>query len=311
MSFFKEIGEDIHSAVEKDPAARNGLEVLLCYPGIWALILHRPAHWLYLHHMKLLARIISQLTRALTGIEIHPGAVIGRRCFIDHGMAVVIGETTEIGDDVTIYQGVTLGGTGKETGKRHPTIGNRVVISSGAKVLGPFKVGDDVKIGAGSVVLREVPPGSTVVGIPGTVVRRYGQSTQDLNQVDLPDPVAREMDCLRQRIIALEDLLRRSGYDIKTQEETCRDCEDCGEKDMGRCGLRGANGAACAAPGAADRASCSPTACANGPACSGVAAGTAPENRTMPGTMKRAEKRDTSDERTFAPSDAEDKEERE
>lgn len=140
----------------------------------------------------------------MTGIEIHPGATIGRRCFIDHGMAVVIGETTEIGDDVTIYQGVTLGGTGKETGKRHPTIGNNVMISSGAKVLGPFKVGNNSKIGAGSVVLKEIPDNCTVVGIPGKIVKRGDQRTQDLNQIDLPDPIAVELECLRRRIIALE-----------------------------------------------------------------------------------------------------------
>ena len=141
MAFFKEVKEDIEAVISRDPAARNWLEVLLCYPGIWALILHRPAHWLHRHNLKLIARMISQFSRFLTGIEIHPGAKIGRRCFIDHGMAVVIGETAEIGDDVTLYQGVTLGGTGKDTGKRHPTIGNDVMISSGAKVLGPFKVG--------------------------------------------------------------------------------------------------------------------------------------------------------------------------
>ena len=140
MSFIRDINEDIKAVLARDPAARTGFEVLLCYPGIWALILHRPAHWLFNHNLKLIARLISQTTRFLTGIEIHPGAKIGKRCFIDHGMAVVIGETTEIGDDVTIYQAVTLGGTGKETGKRHPTIGNNVVISSGDKVLGPFKV---------------------------------------------------------------------------------------------------------------------------------------------------------------------------
>ncbi len=133
MAFFRAIREDIKTVLQKDPAARNGFEVLLCYPGVWALIWHKPAHWCYNHHMKLLARIISQATRWFTGIEIHPGATIGRRCFIDHGMAVVIGETTEIGDDVTIYQGVTLGGTGKDTGKRHPTIGNRVIVSSGSQ----------------------------------------------------------------------------------------------------------------------------------------------------------------------------------
>ena len=208
MAFFREVREDIRNIVEKDPAARNGFEVLICYPGIWALILHRPAHWLYKHNIKLIARIISQLARWFTGIEIHPGASIGRRCFIDHVMAIIIGETTEIGDDVTIYQGVTLGGTGKDTGKRHPTIGNRVMISSGAKVLGPFKVGDDVKIGAGAVVLKEIPPNCTVVGIPGTIVKRNGQSTQDLNQVDMPDPVATEIECLRRRIVTLENRLR-------------------------------------------------------------------------------------------------------
>ena len=208
MAFFREVREDIRNIVEKDPAARNGFEVLICYPGIWALILHRPAHWLYKHNIKLIARIISQLARWFTGIEIHPGASIGRRCFIDHGMAIIIGETTEIGDDVTIYQGVTLGGTGKDTGTRHPTIGNRVMISSGAKVLGPFKVGDDVKIGAGAVVLKEIPPNCTVVGIPGTIVKRNGQSTQDLNQVDMPDPVATEIECLRRRIVTLENRLR-------------------------------------------------------------------------------------------------------
>lgn len=208
MAFFRDINEDIKAVLSRDPAARNGFEVLLCYPGIWALILHKPAHWLYLHDLKLIARLISQLTRFFTGIEIHPGASIGRRCFIDHGMAVVIGETTEIGDDVTIYQAVTLGGTGKDKGKRHPTIGNNVVISSGAKVLGPFKVGDHSKIGAGSVVLEEVPPNCTVVGIPGKIVRRGGSKIEDLNQTDLPDPIAVEMECLRRRIVMLENKLR-------------------------------------------------------------------------------------------------------
>ncbi len=245
MAFFREVGEDIRNMVEKDPAARNGFEVLVCYPGIWALILHRPAHWCYKHNVKLIARIISQIARWFTGIEIHPGAVIGRRCFIDHGMGVVIGETTEVGDDVTIYQGVTLGGTGKDTGKRHPTIGNRVVVSTGAKVLGPFKVGDDVKIGAGSVVLKEIPPSCTVVGIPGTIVKRNGKSTtQDLNQIDLPDPIAVEIECLRKRIVALEDILKAEYKDlslcgdcagaendafVKQDEKDCKDCEDRGE----------------------------------------------------------------------------------
>ena len=223
MAFFRDVREDIKAVLEQDPAARSSLEVLLCYPGIWSLIWHKPAHWLYKHKLKMLARMISQLTRWFTGIEIHPGAVIGRRCFIDHGMAVVIGETAEIGDDVTIYQGVTLGGTGKDVGKRHPTIGSRVVISSGAKVLGPFKVGDYVKIGAGSVVLKEIPDGCTVVGIPGTIVRRHGKPTKELDQVDLPDPVAVELECLRRRVVELEEL-----FIEKFGEETHVRCDsDC------------------------------------------------------------------------------------
>lgn len=221
MAFFRDVREDITAVLERDPAARSSIEVLLCYPGIWSLIWHKPAHWLYKHNVKMLARIISQLSRWFTGIEIHPGAEIGRRCFIDHGMAVIIGETTEIGDDVTIYQGVTLGGTGKDVGKRHPTIGNRVVISSGAKVLGPFKVGDDVKIGAGSVVLKEVPDGCTVVGIPGTIVRRHGKPTKDLDQVDMPDPVAVELECLRRRVVELEEL-----FIEKFGEEAHVRCDD-------------------------------------------------------------------------------------
>ncbi|MFA5636033.1 MAG: serine O-acetyltransferase [Anaerovoracaceae bacterium] len=207
MNFFRDINQDIKTVLARDPAARTGFEVLLCYPGVWALILHKPAHWLHNHKLKLIARLISQTARFLTGIEIHPGATIGQRCFIDHGMAVVIGETTEIGDDVTIYQAVTLGGTGKETGKRHPTIGNNVVISSGAKVLGPFKVGNHSKIGAGSVVLKEIPENCTVVGIPGKIVKRGSVRTEDLNQVDLPDPIAVELECLRRRIVALENQL--------------------------------------------------------------------------------------------------------
>lgn len=208
VGFLKTIREDIGVVLDRDPAARTKIEVLLCYPGVWALILHRPAHWLFNHKCKLVARLISQFARFLTGIEIHPGATIGKRCFIDHGMAVVIGETTEIGDDVTIYQAVTLGGTGKESGKRHPTIGNNVVISSGAKVLGPFKVGNHSKIGAGSVVLKEVAENCTVVGIPGKVVKRIIKQGDELNQIDLPDPVSVELECLRKRMAAMEEELR-------------------------------------------------------------------------------------------------------
>jgi serine O-acetyltransferase len=208
MSFFKDTADDIRAAKRRDPAARNGFEILLCYPGVWAQMYHRLAHFLHRHHLKLIARIISQFARFATGIEIHPGAVIGKRCFIDHGMAVVIGETTEIGDDVTIYQGVTLGGTGKETGKRHPTIGSRVIVSAGAKVLGPFTVGDDSKIGAGSVVLEEVPPNSTVVGVPGKVVRKNAHKAEEMNQIDLPDPVQAELENLHRRIVQLEKKLK-------------------------------------------------------------------------------------------------------
>ena len=168
---FKTLRSDIRCVLDRDPAARNGFEVWLCYPGFHAVRAHRRAHFFHTHGCKLIARCISSLSRFFTGIDIHPGATIGKRLFIDHGMGVVIGETTVIGDDVTIYQGATLGGTGKEIGKRHPTIGNHVTIASGAKVLGPFTVGDYAKIGAGSVVLKEVPPHATVVGIPGRVVK--------------------------------------------------------------------------------------------------------------------------------------------
>ncbi len=168
---FKTLRSDVRCILERDPAARNAIEVFLCYPGFHAVRSHRFAHFLHTHKMKLFARMVSGWNRFFTGIEIHPGATIGRRLFIDHGMGVVIGETAEIGDDVTIYQGATLGGTGKEVGKRHPTIGNNVVVASGARVLGPFTVGDYAKIGSGAVVLREVPPYATVVGVPGRVVK--------------------------------------------------------------------------------------------------------------------------------------------
>lgn len=204
---FKYIKEDIQTVFERDPAARSWFEVLLCYPGIHALIWHRFNHWLYQHRLFVVARYFSQVSRFFTGIEIHPGAKIGRRFFIDHGSGVVIGETAEIGDDVTIYQGVTLGGTGKEKGKRHPTIGNGVMISAGAKVLGSITVGDNAKIGAGAVVLREVPPNTTVVGVPGRVVIqdgiRVGQGA-DLAHNNLPDPVMKMLECMQHKILELE-----------------------------------------------------------------------------------------------------------
>ena len=211
---FHNIKEDIQTVLERDPAARNSLEVLINYPGVHAIIFHRIAHLFYKKKIFFIARLISQISRFFTGIEIHPGAKIGKRFFIDHGMGVVIGETTEIGDDVTIYQGATLGGTGKETGKRHPTIGNNVVISSGAKVLGPFKVGDNSKIGAGSVVLKEVPPNCTVVGIPGIIVVKDNKKVAsinngvDLDQVHLPDPIGEQLECLIRRVNELEKTVR-------------------------------------------------------------------------------------------------------
>jgi serine O-acetyltransferase len=204
------IREQIQTIFREDPAAKSVLEVFLCYPGFHAILLHRLAHKLYRMNVPLVPRMISQFTRFTTGIEIHPGAKVGRRFFIDHGMGVVIGETAEIGDDVLLYQGVTLGGTGKERGKRHPTIGNHVVIGTGAKVLGNIRIGDSVKIGAGSVVVHPVPDHSTVVGIPGRVVRIAGEPVpeQELEHGQLPDPEAQEIDDLRKRVEQLEELVR-------------------------------------------------------------------------------------------------------
>jgi serine O-acetyltransferase len=208
MAMFRTIREQLDTIFREDPAARSHIEILLCYPGFHAVIWHRLAHRLYLSDVPLLPRVISQISRFLTGIEIHPGARIGRRFFIDHGMGVVIGETSEIGDDVLIYQGVTLGGTGNEKGKRHPTIGNHVVIGTGAKVLGSITIGNNVKIGAGSVVVHSVPPRSTVVGIPGRVVRtRNTDNNQVLEHGQLPDPERDEIDELRKRIDELEQRL--------------------------------------------------------------------------------------------------------
>jgi len=201
---FDRLKEDIAAVRERDPAARSAAEIFLLYPGLRAVRMHRRAHWCLQHKLRFLARWISQRAVRKTGVEIHPGATIGRRLFIDHGSGVVIGETAEIGDDVTIYQGVTLGGTGKETGKRHPTIGNGVIIGSGAKVLGPFRVGDNAKIAAGSVVLREIPPNCTAVGVPARVVKRDGRRVDPLDQTDTPDPVTQEICQLRRRVYRLE-----------------------------------------------------------------------------------------------------------
>ena len=203
---FAVIREQIETIFREDPAAKSVLEIVLCYPGFHAILLHRLAHRLYEAKIPTLPRFVSQISRFLTGIEIHPGATIGRRFFIDHGMGVVIGETSEIGDDVLLYQGVTLGGTGNETGKRHPTIGNQVVIGTGAKVLGSISIGNNVKIGAGSVVVHSVPDNSTVVGIPGRVVRMRTQSGT-LEHGELPDPEGQEIDELKARVDRLEKLL--------------------------------------------------------------------------------------------------------
>jgi serine O-acetyltransferase len=204
---FRAIREQIDTIFREDPAAKSVLEIVLCYPGFHAILLHRLAHRLYRAGVPLVPRVISQTSRFLTGIEIHPGARIGRRFFIDHGSGVVIGETTEIGDDCLLYQGVTLGGTGNEKGKRHPTLGNRVVVGTGAKVLGSIRIGDDVKVGAGSVVVHPVPDKSTVVGIPGRVVRTRGENGV-LEHGKLPDPEGQDIEDLKQRVAELEAQLR-------------------------------------------------------------------------------------------------------
>lgn len=202
--------EDIEVVFEQDPAARSSFEVILTYSGLHAIWAHRVAHGFYKRRLFFIARVISQISRFFTGIEIHPGAKIGRRFFIDHGMGVVIGETCEIGDNVTVFQGVTLGGTGKEKGKRHPTIKDNALIATGAKVLGSITVGENSKIGAGSVVLKNVPPNSTVVGIPGRVVIQDGvKIKKDLNHSDLPDPVADVCSAMEERIKHLEAELAR------------------------------------------------------------------------------------------------------
>lgn len=223
---FAQINKDLDAIMQRDPAAKSRLEAALCYPGLHAIWLHRIAHYFYLRGWVVLPRLINTFSRFLTGIDIHPGAKLGPGLFIDHGMGLVIGETAELGSNVTLYQGVTLGGTGKEKGKRHPTIGNNVVISSGAKVLGSFKVGDNSKIGSGSVVLKEVPPNSVVVGVPGRIVTRDGvrisssdsESIIDLNHDRLPDPVAdyeellsRHMEEINGRLKKLEALYARAS----------------------------------------------------------------------------------------------------
>lgn len=225
----KQFNEEIESVKRRDPAARNALEIVLTYSGLHAILAYRVAHVFYTKKLYLTARIISQLARFFTGIEIHPGAKIGKGFFIDHGSGVVIGETTEIGDNCLIYQGVTLGGTGKDRGKRHPTLGNNVMVGSGARVLGPFKVGDNAKIAANAVVLEEVPPDCTAVGVPARIVRRGGKrvdTCNELDQIHIPDPVSQELCKQLARIEALEKKVNKleiselgKKYNKRTNEE--------------------------------------------------------------------------------------------
>lgn len=225
MNWYRRLQSDIRAIFERDPAARSIWEVLFCYPGFHALQLHRVAHFLWRHRLYFVARFIAHLNRFLTGIEIHPGAKIGPGLFIDHGMGVVIGETAEIGENVTIYQGATLGGRGTEKGKRHPTIGNNVVIAAGAKILGSFRVGDHARIGAGAVVLEDVPPYCTVVGVPGRIVRERGRRVDviDLDHANLPDPVERNFRALQRHIELLEARIRQLEAQVSAKEERCLD----------------------------------------------------------------------------------------
>jgi serine O-acetyltransferase len=218
---FAAIREQIDTIFREDPAATSVLEIFLCYPGFHAILFHRFSHWLYAAGVPVLPRFLSQISRFFTGIEIHPGATIGRRFFIDHGMGVVIGATTEIGDDVLLYQGVTLGGTGNEQGKRHPTLGNNVVVGTGAKVLGGIRIGSNVKIGAGSVVVHAVPDNSTVVGIPGRVVR-FRAPEGVLEHGTLPDPEGQEINELRQRLDDLEAQIKALSVEYSNQQHLAR-----------------------------------------------------------------------------------------
>ncbi len=216
---FERLKEDIMTVKDRDPAVSSTAEILFLYPGLKAIRMHRRAYWFWNHNHKFIARAISQRAVKKTGIEIHPAAKIGRRFFIDHGTGVVIGETTEIGDDVTLYQGVTLGGTGKDVGKRHPTIGNGVMIGAGAKVLGPFKVGDNTNIAAGAVVLEEIPPNSTAVGVPARVVKQGGIRVDRLDQVHIPDPVSQELCRMSVKIERLTKELESLKENNKEKEQ--------------------------------------------------------------------------------------------
>jgi serine O-acetyltransferase len=241
---FQRLREDINSVFDRDPAARNFLEVLTNYPGLHALLLHRCGHWLWKKNLKWLARTLSTFSRWLTGIEIHPGATIGRRFFIDHGMGVVIGETAQVGNNVTLYQGVTLGGTSWNKGKRHPTLGDGVIVGAGAKILGPFTVGAGAKVGSNAVVTKEVPPGATVVGIPGKIVKRADPDVEEALDVDparreaicqkfgfdaygvsqdMPDPVARSMQAMLDHMHAVDERIERMCSTLRKLDANYRD----------------------------------------------------------------------------------------
>jgi len=206
---FRSIRQDLQAVFDRDPAATSAIEVIFTYAGFHALLAYRMSHWLSIHHIPFLPRVISQIARILTGIEIHPSAIIGKGCFLDHGMGVVVGETAEIGEYVTLFQGVTLGGTGKERGKRHPTLGNHVVVGAGAKILGGIRIGDNVKVGANSVVLKSVPANSTVIGVPARVIKMEGNRLPDatMDHINLPDPIADRLLALEQELIELRKRL--------------------------------------------------------------------------------------------------------
>ena len=227
ISFLKLAKEDIESVFERDPAAKSLLEVIICYPGLHALWMYRINHWLWTHYMPLTARMLSQLSMFFTGIEIHPGAIIGRRFFIDHGMGVVIGETAVIDENVTLYQGVTLGGTGKEKGKRHPTIGNNVFIGAGANVLGNITIGENSRIGAGSVVLRDVPDNSTIVGVPGHIIFRNGKRVVITDPKEVNDPLSDVIAALARQVQDIRQKVQKLSSDEKTEIEKSDTVELC------------------------------------------------------------------------------------
>tara|TARA_R110002020_G_scaffold113319_5_gene260694 strand:+ start:78 stop:941 length:864 start_codon:yes stop_codon:yes gene_type:complete len=276
---FQRLREDINSVFDRDPAARNFLEVLTNYPGLHALLLHRCGHWLWKKNLKWLARTLSTFSRWLTGIEIHPGATIGRRFFIDHGMGVVIGETALVGDNVTLYQGVTLGGTSWNKGKRHPTLGDGVIVGAGAKILGPFTVGAGAKIGSNAVVTKEVPPGATVVGIPGKIVKRADPDVEEALDVDparreaicqkfgfdaygvsqdMPDPVARSMQAMLDHMHAVDERIERMCSTLRKLDDNYRDGQLPALRDEDFADILDENDTGC--PGVGKRSATAPSA---------------------------------------------------